>query len=146
MLVSLGRRCRAVASMTSTWSPYLTRVGVLLLMAVATLGVATPRARVTARERVGRAVDIRRASPRINDRLGWVAPEPKLAEVDGDPRSDARPDRRLGTAHALTAPSPHDGSALPRPAMLAMLLRRTSSHVVSQGHRHRTFGRSPPLA
>lgn len=131
------------ATMPSTFGPRVTRLGALLLAAVATFGVAMPRARVTARERVGRAVAIRLASPRINDRLGWVAPDPKEVTV-GE------------SLTGLRTPTPDAPSAAGRPearvalaAPVAVPLQRLSGpghQSAAVVHRHRTFARPPPHA
>lgn len=129
--------------MPSTFGPRVTRLGALLLAAVATFGVAMPRARVTARERVGRAVAIRLGSPRINDRLGWVAPDPStsaaseavtglLASSLEGPSDAGLLETRVERAAPLAVAAPSVASAGHRPAAAV--------------HRHRTFARPPPQA
>lgn len=129
--------------MHSTFGPRVTRLGSLLLAAVATFGVAMPRARVTARERVGRAVAIRLASPRINDRLGWVAPDPTLVVSTNVVTGLSAPsfDGRSSAAHQ----TPRVDLAAPVAASTARAVA-PAPHPASAALRAFSFARPPPLA
>jgi hypothetical protein len=124
-------------------SPLTACAGIVLAL-VAAFGAAMPRARVATRERVGRTAAVRLASPRINDRLAWVAPD------DAAPQASAAIEQQpaLGAParDAAVLACVSDRTVAVPPAVESAWGREGGTAVTVSTSAAPSAGRAPPLA
>jgi hypothetical protein len=124
--------------------PRLVASAALALAIIAATGVAMPRSRSTARDRVGRAVSARFGSTRVDDRLTWVAPDPSAGGVSALTTSDA-PLVRPTDPRGVSLPSgPAIAGAALGPAV--QLARAANARTLVCAPVDPPAGRAPPVA